>query len=39
VIEKKGFFGPKTAFTPEKQVLFRDIGRDLMKMNGASRKP
>jgi hypothetical protein len=39
VIEKNGFFGPETALIPEKQVLFRGIGRDLMKMNGSSRKP
>jgi len=34
VVEKNGFFGPKVTFIPEKRGLFRDAGRDLMKMNG-----
>jgi len=33
VIEKNGFFGPETAFIPEKQAPFRDVGHNLMMMN------
>jgi hypothetical protein len=32
--KKAVFFGPEMAFIPEKQAPFRDVGRNLMKMNG-----
>jgi hypothetical protein len=34
VAEKNGFFGPGMAFIPEMPVPFRDVGHNLMKMNG-----
>src|SRR6266567_4115865 len=35
MVEKNGFFGPMMAFIPKKRGRFREVGRDLMKMNGS----
>ncbi len=33
--KKTVFFGPETAFIPEKRAPFGMLGRNLMKMNGS----